>query len=298
MTQQNHRCLRRTGSAVSLAIVAAFLPALSVGVWAGGVIGVVVGCKQVVQPPQFRANVSAQAEVAGVTSFDIETSVGTILMEAADVQRVEIAAEIISTTQERADGAQVSAALDESTATLRVSVIWPGGQVQSGDKASITVRVPRGHALHRTAARSNVGRISLAGLGGQADITAKVGAIDIVRHAGPVKAQSDTGSITIDGASAVEATAGTGRVSATLSPDAPGPVNITIGTGAAEIGIGPGFTGTIDASTKLGGVKVASSRAVVAGVSSSSAGVWKFGEGEQTSMVRVSTGAITIIDAP
>lgn len=226
------------------------------------------GCG-VFTPARFEAEKALSVPHVADSPIDVETANGSITVTKADRKDVQIEATVRATTQERADAVKVTAERDGDS--LRVRVTWPDGAREPNEGCNITIAVPdaRGVAL-----RSSNGRLTVAGLGGPADLRTSNGRINVKGHAGRVTAESSNGRITVGG-----------RVT--------GPVELTTSNGAVELELGSEFRGKLSLRTSNGSVKVSDLGEATLERSGRSRAVINFGDGPD-SRVKTSNGSIRV----
>jgi hypothetical protein len=248
------------------------------------------GCN-LVETPLVEGTQSLSAPHVAGTPLRVETDNGEIIVRRAEGDVVQIVGHVRAVSQVRLDATQIAATRDDDQ-TLVVSVEWPDGKTLNREGCSFEIAIPDavGITLH-----TNNGQLSVADLGGEAELRTANGAIDVSRHDGPVDCETNNGAITVtDAAGAVQAKSMNGTVRIGLAADAPGPVQAQTYNGAIDLAIGPAFVGRLEISTMNGGVSVDKS---VSGTFVSSSGhraELTFGDSEQRSSASTFNGAVRV----
>jgi len=268
------------------------------------------------QSANFKSSSSATlTHVAGMP-VSVATENGRIVVEAAqraDVQSVQISAEVRATTQERADTTEIVAERD-TDGRLRVSVAWPDGQRISGEGCSITILLPDASGLDL---RTSNGSVTIRGCAGQATVVTSNGPIEVTDHAGVAKLKTSNGAVTVTNLSGalnvdtansrivgtglggpVDVHTSNGPVSITLADSSVGPADIRTSNGSVKFCPGGTFTGDLSISTSNGSITLPSeggAMRVIEKNKTSAKVSFRMGPiAQPESVIRTSNGAVTV----
>lgn len=182
-------------------------------------------------------------------AVDVKTVNGDISVAGGSAGSVEIEAKVRAVSQARADQASVSATRDASGA-LVIRVEWPDGKPRSNEGASLYVKLPEASGVRCV---SDNGSITIANLGGKAELSTSNGSVTVAQHGGDVVARTTNGSVeAVRVIGSVEALTTNGSVDVTLAPESKGPVQLTTTNGSVELTVGAAFVGELTASTTNG----------------------------------------------
>lgn len=252
-------------------------------------IGVLAGCG--ITQPLFEGDQTVQVEHVPGSTVEARTINGSVEIETVARDDVRIDAHIRARTAERLDAVLV---LAERTpdGTLSIHAQWPDGRRLNNEGCRFTIQLP--DAAGVTVHTSN-GRITIAGLAGQAELETSNGAITVTGHDGPVQAKTSNGRITMDGViGPIVAHTSNGRVNISLADAATGPVTIDTSNGAATLEVGPAFAGTVSMDTSNGSIRLNGvPDSAVRGKKSRKHANLAIGDGGQPSSIDTSNGSIT-----
>lgn len=184
------------------------------------------------------------------SSLQVETVNGSVTVERAGVDRVEIIAHIQAGSDYRL---QMTEVLTERLAdnTLAVSVQWPDGRRKQNEGASFEILVPDADGVWL---QSTNGRLVVDGLSGEAVLNSTNGSLSVSDHLGSIDARSTNGSITVsDILGPVSASSTNGRLSA-LRVD--GPVDLQTTNGSISVALNAGAMGPVTAVTTNGSISL------------------------------------------
>lgn len=253
------------------------------------------------------------AHVAG-TGLDLQTENGKVSVVRGSGSEVMIKATVHASTQERADGARVtaerSAGADASgEKALVVRVDWPGGKREPSEGCSMEVSVPETAWVR---VKSSNGGITIENLGGTADLKTSNSAIQVNGHkgdvtavtsnggvrasnvAGSLRAETSNSSMTIaDVGGFVHASTSNGGITASLGGESKGPVRLKASNGSISVLVPTSFGGTMELKTSNGTIRHEGLGSTVYSGSHTS-GTLKFGGSGEASTVETSNGSITV----
>ncbi|MBO6738321.1 MAG: hypothetical protein JJ916_00515 [Phycisphaerales bacterium] len=248
------------------------------------------------------------AHVAG-SALSIGSENGKIEALSTDREDVSIEVSLQSPDLERLQLARVVAHRDSNN-TLHVRVDWPDGKRKSNEGASISINLP--DARDVTAHSSN-GSITIAGLGGHADLKSTNGTIRVDTHDGSVYANtsngklfadrvsgdiemySSNGSVTIsDAFGSVRAESSNGSAVVTTMPGNTGPVRIRTSNGPITLNLGEGLEGILKCDTTNGRVTVTQLPKTQLIESSNNSIELRVGQGDEISALRTTNGSIRV----
>jgi len=246
--------------------------------------------------------------IAG-TALSIENANGAI--EALSDNRADVSIEVVlyGHDPERVQFANVHAGR-QGDSTLRIWVEWPGGKRQNSEGAAISVNIPDARNVH---ARTSNGRITIAGLGGHANLQTSNGAIVIDTHDGSVHGVTSNGSVSAEHISGgIELFTSNGRMTITdafgpiraessnanayvsTTPGNSGPVRILTSNGNVTLDLSDGFEGILKCDTSNGKVQVSDLTQARLIESTSRSVELRIGKGNEISAVRTSNGSIRV----
>jgi hypothetical protein len=191
------------------------------------------GC--VIHTGEFRARFSRSEDLtvplANVTALNVTTNVGTIRLDAAEVDTVHIAAEVKvkAATEERAQelAEEVRILAEPAGQTLTIKALKPSDLGRNQLSVDFTITAPAGLAV---------------------DCTTNVGDIRITGSTQRVKASADVGRIHCTGLrDEIDLRTNVGDVQADYAGDAPAALNVTMTTNVGNID----FAGPQDISAHL-----------------------------------------------
>ena len=222
--------------------------------------------------------------------------------------RIDASIRATGASQQEADRrlSQVTITTAERNGRLFIEPVLPEGW-RSNDAVSLKVVVPTANCVN--VSTSN-GSISVAQLGGPADLRTSNGPISARAVAGAVTARTSNGRIDIeDAGGAVRAESSNGRIVVRGAPgpvevetsngrleliDVGGPLDASSSNGGVEILLRAGFGGTLEASTSNGRITLDAAPSVRRSVAERSRATLEFFNPGQASRVRTSNGSVEI----
>lgn len=214
---------------------------------------------------------------------------GEISISQSTGSEVAIDATIKAQTQERADAVQVIAERG-ARGELHVYAKWPDGKRRNNEGCSFVIAVPDASKL---AINTSNGRITVTGLGGEADLRTSNGRIIAQNFSGKVNAESSNGAIELTNVLGAKADTSNGRIEVALKDGATGPVDLESSNGGITLRVASNFAGEVDCKTSNGGVHCDVAGAQTVSQRRSSA-TYKLGTGGSTSTLRTSNGGIQV----
>ena len=194
--------------------------------------------------------------------------------------------------------------------TLRVWVEWPGGKRQHNEGAAISINLPDTQGVH---VRSSNGRITIAGLGGHADLETSNGSITVDTHDGSVHAvtsngkvqaerisgevelfTSNGGIVVTDAFGPIRAESSNSNAYVSTMAGNPGPVRVRTSNGNVTLDLGEGFEGVLKCDTSNGKVSVRELNGARLIESSNRSVEMRFGDSSEVSAVRTSNGSVRV----
>lgn len=246
--------------------------------------------------------------IAG-SALSIENANGAIEALATDRADVSLEVTLYSGDLERLRFANVRADR-QGDGTLRVWIEWPGGKRANGEGAAISINLPDAEGVH---ARTSNGTITIAGLGGDADLQTSNGNIRVDTQDGSVLARTSNGSlyakqisgdlemyssngnINIDDAfGPIRAESTNGSAVVTTMPGNVGPVRIRTSNGSVTLNLGVGFEGVLKCDTSNGKVTVSNLPDAKLIETSNRRVELQLGESSEISAVRTSNGSVRV----
>lgn len=278
----------------------------------GGCVVVMGGCDWQSANAKSEKNLSV-AHVAGA-GLDVQTENGKVVVRRGGTSEVAIQATVRATTQERADGAKVTAGrstgADASGANaLVVRVDWPEGKREPSEGCSFEITIPETAWVRLN---SSNGGITIENLGGTADLKTSNSSIEVKGHQGDVKASTSNGSVrasnvggsleantsnssmTIaDVGGFVKATTSNGTVNISLASNSKGPIHVKTSNGSVNLDLPSGYAGKIDLRTSNGSIKQSGFPNAKYNYAKGH-GELQLGEGSEESTVQTSNGSIKV----
>jgi hypothetical protein len=233
---------------------------------------------------------------------------GAIGVHKVDRTNVAVTATVRARTKERLAATTVVAERD-GAGVLSIGVQWPDGKRKGNEGCAFRVEIPDANGVR---IESSNGSITVAGLGGDADLRTSNGSIEAIDQGGTVMLKTSNGRITatrpagdvdahtsngrieiIDAPTNVTANTSNGAISIRLADTSPGPVDARTSNGAISLTVGSAFAGELECQTSNGSCSAAGLDAQLVSQSKNNLRL-KFGAGGQTSRVRTSNGSITV----
>ncbi|MBN1362055.1 MAG: DUF4097 family beta strand repeat protein [Sedimentisphaerales bacterium] len=189
------------------------------------------GCSSGSYPAKAQRTEELTVPLGEVSALDVETNVGTIVLDSAEVAEAHITADITvraktdEEAQQLVEQVRISAA--PSGRDLVIKAVKPPGFGRNQLAVDFTITAP--------------GRLAVTG-------TTNVGDIRVTRFAGNVEARTDVGKIVCNGLRR-DATLRTnvGDIRAAYAPDAPARIELAATTNVGDID----FTGPSEVSARL-----------------------------------------------
>ena len=254
-----------------------------------------------------RKTLTVEVAHADNTPLKASTENGSIEIVRGTGAVVEITAEIRARTQQRLDATGLRAER-AAGGELRVWLQWPEGKRENNEGASLTIRLPNAAAV--TAETSN-GKVTIEGVGAQANVITSNAAVQVAQIPGPVDIRTSNGSVEIDTISGdarvktsnarilargvkgkADLTTSNGSVELSVDDSAAAPFSVSTSNASVRVDLAAGFNGEVSASTSNGSIRFSDPR----GEEKTSKGsqTRTFGAGGEKSRVSTSNGSVTV----
>lgn len=214
---------------------------------------------------------SLEVDHVDAAPIDVTGRNGTVeIVAEPSADRVSITATVQAKTQERLDATTIYAERD-ANGTLVLKAIFPDDKPENGEGVAFRVLIPSANGVR---ARTSNGSVTIAGLSGEADLTASNGTIRVDSHDGPLTAKTSNAPIEASGVSGnatlttsngrvvasgvggtVSITTSNAPVTATLAHDTPLAL-ITTSNGRIELRVPASARANVSAATSNGQVSV------------------------------------------
>lgn len=278
----------------------------------GGCVVVMGGCDW--ESAKYKSEKALSVSHVAGTGLDVQTENGKVVVRRGGTGEVAIKATVRAMTQERADGAKVtagrSAGADASGANaLVVRVDWPEGKREPSEGCTFEITIPEAAWVRLN---SSNGGITIENLGGTADLKTSNSSIEVKGHQGDVKAstsnasvrasdiggsleaQTSNSSMTItDVDGFVKATTSNGTVNLSLSRLSKGPIHVKTSNGSVNLDLPTGYVGKLDLHTSNGSIKHSGFPNAQYDYAKGH-GVLQLGGGGEESTVNTSNGSIKV----
>ena len=246
--------------------------------------------------------------IAG-TALSVESANGSV--EAISTDREDVSIEVVlrSPDLERLQFAQVNARREAGN-TLHIWVDWPEGKRHPNEGASVSINIPDARGV---TARTNNGAITIAGLGGDADLQTSNGTITIDTFDGNVYAKTSNGKLLAEKVSgdiemystngrinisdafgSVRAETSNGGAVISTMPGNVGPIRVRTSNGPITLNLGEGLEGVLKCETSNGRVSVAGLPDARLIESSNQRVEIRLGNSEEISALRTSNGSVRV----
>lgn len=246
--------------------------------------------------------------IAG-TALNIESANGSV--EALSTDREDVSVEIVlySPDLARLQFAQVNARREAGN-TLHIWVDWPEGKRQPSEGASVSINIPDARGV---TARTSNGQITIAGLGGDADLETSNGTITVDTIDGNVYAKTSNGNLLAEKVSGdIEMYSTNGRINisdafgsiraetsnggAVIStmPGNDGPIRVRTSNGPITLSLGEGLDGVLKCETSNGRVSVSGLPEARLIESSNQRVEIQLGNSDEISALRTSNGSVRV----
>lgn len=306
----------------------ALTPPILVLALAGAWALTTTGCALAVSsPPLARETRTLHVPHVASSAVEVTTRNGAVTVEASERDDVEIVATLAAESQARLQETQVVAERDAAN-TLVVRVDWADGKPRNREGCGFRVLLPQ---ATRAKVRTSNGGITIAGLGGAADLKTSNGPIEVGRHRGDVEADTSNGPVSVRQATgsveaetsngpvsivepggevsartsngrieiveagrAVVARTSNGPISVRLSDQGAGPVEARTSNGSVTLTLGGGFGGELDMRTSNGSIRVENLSGVTLLNDSKNRKHLRIGTAETKSKMETSNGSIHV----
>ena len=274
-------------------------------------IAVAVGCNisiPGVTPLHKETRTSNIPHVNGA-AIQVETVNGSVVVKQDEREDVEIVAHLKAVSAERLEATKVVTERDEHGA-LSISVEWPEGKPRTREGCRFEVLIP--DATGVTLLSSN-GKLELAGLEGDAELTTSNGSIVVESHSGAIKAKTSNGSISamksqgaidvktsngrikvLGATDRVMAKTSNGAVEVGLAAEGPGPIEVRTSNGTITLGLSSTMRGELTLSTSNGSVNVDSNLESKIVSKKKTSAVLDLGESGNSSSATTTNGSIRV----
>jgi hypothetical protein len=136
---------------------------------------------------------SLEVDHVDAAPIDVTGRNGTVeIVAEPSADRVSITATVQAKTQERLDATTIYAERD-ANGTLVLKAIFPDDKPENGEGVAFRVLIPSANGVR---ARTSNGSVTIAGLSGEADLTASNGTIRVDSHDGPLTAKTSNAPVT------------------------------------------------------------------------------------------------------
>jgi hypothetical protein len=254
-----------------------------------GLASLLGGCGFAAPLHEQTVTINAPQTVAG--GIDVEAHNGAVTITRVEGSQVTIVATLKMQTEDRLGATQVTATRDADQ-TLVVRAVPPQGW-RSREGVSFDITLPEARGVK---ASSSNGRITIAGLSGDAQLETSNGAILVRGHDGAVKASTSNGAIEGDGiAGPVDVRTSNGAIEMALADSNAGPAKLRTSNGAVRLEVGPAFVGELDVETSNGSINVpeGSNGVEVRSLRRGNASL-RFGGGGSSSVIDTSNGSVRV----
>lgn len=216
--------------------------------------------------------------------IEIKTTNGWVeVIAAPDREDIHVHAEVTAGggTVEQAEQRLADMVLNiarDTSRTLSIAADFPTpGNMR--DRVNLTIRVPGEAELRiestngsvrvnemsgQLTVKSTNGRVTIEEHHGAASVTTTNGRIRLEQHRGDVTARSTNGRVVLvdhDGSAEVRTT--NGRITASLTPNQPGPLQLQTVNGRIEATVGPAFAGELTMQSSNGSLSVSDTTGAV-----------------------------------
>lgn len=196
---------------------------------------------------RFEASRTASIAAPESPGIDASTRNGGVKISQADIDRVEVVAEIRTRSEARLEAFRIE--MTEADGVVTIRAVPPGGSWRSGDACSLDIRTPRTSGVR---AETTNGGVLLLGLSGEAEVQTTNGGVRVRGHSGRVVVETTNGGISLDGVGGgeVTATSTNGRIDAVL--DEAVPFALRTSNGSITVLVPKGFAGRLKMRTTNG----------------------------------------------